>query len=212
MLLRLGPRRAAQATASVCSAARYLAQPRLPRPSAGSLQLHTFPLQAAWLAEGIGCVCATESPTGLRAAAAHLWKTGGVLGFFQGYKATVTRDVPYTMMELGQSFPCDHESIVSARDPPQCVGMSPGAELGICPSPTAFVMSHLCLASLPCVSGALSNPQPHIVSPSVPPLPINFIPSVPSLPIRPSPLSLSNPHFWLFQLLPLMLLFPVEHK
>jgi hypothetical protein len=99
-----------------------LPQPRPPRPSTGSLQLHAFPLQAAWRAEGISCMCATESPTGLRAAAAHLWKTGGLLGFFQGYKATVIRDVPYTMMELGQSFPCDHESIVSARAPPLVCG------------------------------------------------------------------------------------------
>ena len=28
-------------------------------------------------------------------------QTGGILGFYQGYKATVIRDVPYTMMELG---------------------------------------------------------------------------------------------------------------
>ena len=37
----------------------------------------------------------------LRSASAHIWKTRGVLGFYQGYKATVVRDVPYTMMELG---------------------------------------------------------------------------------------------------------------
>ncbi|EKX33184.1 hypothetical protein GUITHDRAFT_120626 [Guillardia theta CCMP2712] len=37
----------------------------------------------------------------VRACAAGILKKNGPRGFFQGYKATVVRDVPYTMLELG---------------------------------------------------------------------------------------------------------------
>ncbi len=31
----------------------------------------------------------------------QIWRTEGLPGFFTGYKATLIRDVPYTMLELG---------------------------------------------------------------------------------------------------------------
>lgn len=31
----------------------------------------------------------------------QIWRTEGLPGFFTGYKATLMRDVPYTMLELG---------------------------------------------------------------------------------------------------------------
>ena len=31
----------------------------------------------------------------------QIWKTEGLPGFFTGYRATLLRDVPYTMLELG---------------------------------------------------------------------------------------------------------------
>lgn len=31
----------------------------------------------------------------------QIWRTEGLPGFFTGYRATLMRDVPYTMLELG---------------------------------------------------------------------------------------------------------------